>query len=163
PAHGRNCQRAEDSHEDRGRDLLPGRAGNRHVEGRGNDRRVVRGAPRGGPRARGAAPGRSRGRAIRREDDRSLRAGRASRRRGRDVSDVREEARPRAPGAARRPDAANGGGRSAPGRLMSRSAGLLVVVALVAAALWASGVITVHVNPPRTDSVSASPFWQEKG
>jgi len=46
---------------------------------------------------------------------------------------------------------------------MRRSAGLLVVVALVAAALWASGVITVNVNPPRTDFASASPFWQEKG
>src|SRR6266550_3624187 len=45
---------------------------------------------------------------------------------------------------------------------MRRSAGLLVIVALVAAALWASGVITVKVNPPKTNFASASPFWQEK-
>src|SRR5262249_36093516 len=25
------------------------------------------------------------------------------------------------------------------------------------------GVVTVEVNPPSTESVSASPFWQEKG
>ena len=46
---------------------------------------------------------------------------------------------------------------------MRRSAGLLVIVALVAVALWATGVITVRVNPPKTDFASASPFWQEKG
>jgi serine protease Do len=46
---------------------------------------------------------------------------------------------------------------------MRRSALLLVIVALVAAALWASGVVTVQVNPPRTELASASPFWQEKG
>jgi hypothetical protein len=40
---------------------------------------------------------------------------------------------------------------------------LLVIVALVTAALSARGVVTVKVNPPRTESVSASPFWQEKG
>jgi serine protease Do len=45
---------------------------------------------------------------------------------------------------------------------MRRPAGLLLVLALIAGALWATGVVTVHVNPPRTDSVSASPFWQEK-
>ncbi|HEX5815734.1 MAG TPA: Do family serine endopeptidase [Methylomirabilota bacterium] len=46
---------------------------------------------------------------------------------------------------------------------MRRSAALIVIVALVAAALWATGVVTVKVNPPTTDSVSASPFWQEAG
>jgi hypothetical protein len=46
---------------------------------------------------------------------------------------------------------------------MRRSAGLLLILALVACALWATGVITVHVNPPKTEHVSASPFWQEKG
>jgi serine protease Do len=46
---------------------------------------------------------------------------------------------------------------------MRRSAGLLVILALVAFALWATGMITVHVNPPKTEPVSASPFWQEKG
>ncbi len=45
---------------------------------------------------------------------------------------------------------------------MRRPAGLLLVLALVAGALWATGVVSVHVNPPRTDSASASPFWQEK-
>jgi serine protease Do len=47
--------------------------------------------------------------------------------------------------------------------MMRRSAALIVVVALVAAALWATGVVTVKVNPPTTRSVSASPFWQEAG
>jgi len=42
--------------------------------------------------------------------------------------------------------------------MMRRSAALIVIVALVAAALWATGVVTVKVNPPTTDSVSASPF-----
>src|SRR5262245_49062903 len=46
---------------------------------------------------------------------------------------------------------------------MRRAATLLVIVALVAFALWATGVITVHVNSPKTEHVSASPFWQEKG
>jgi serine protease Do len=46
---------------------------------------------------------------------------------------------------------------------MRRSAALLVIVAVVAVAVWATGVITVHVNPPKTELVSASPFWQEKG
>jgi len=46
---------------------------------------------------------------------------------------------------------------------MRRSAGLLLILALVACAPWATGVITVHVNPPKTEHVSASPFWQEKG
>jgi hypothetical protein len=45
---------------------------------------------------------------------------------------------------------------------MRRPAALLVIVALVAGALWATGVVTVRVNPPTTDSVSASPFWQER-
>lgn len=46
---------------------------------------------------------------------------------------------------------------------MRRSAGVIVIVGLVAAALWATGVVTVKVNPPTTGSVSASPFWQEVG
>ena len=46
---------------------------------------------------------------------------------------------------------------------MRRSAALLLIVALVAGALWATGVVTVKVNPPTTNSASASPFWQEKG
>ena len=46
---------------------------------------------------------------------------------------------------------------------MRRSVALLVIVAVVAVAVWATGVITVHVNPPKTELVSASPFWQEKG
>ncbi|HEV8614127.1 MAG TPA: Do family serine endopeptidase [Methylomirabilota bacterium] len=45
---------------------------------------------------------------------------------------------------------------------MRRPAGILLLLALVAGALWATGVITVRVNTPRTESVSASPFWQEK-
>jgi len=45
---------------------------------------------------------------------------------------------------------------------MRRPAGVLLLLALVAGALWATGVVTVRVNAPRTDSVSASPFWQEK-
>jgi serine protease Do len=44
---------------------------------------------------------------------------------------------------------------------MRRSAGLIVVVALVAAALWATGVVTVKINPPSTHHASASPFWRE--
>ena len=44
---------------------------------------------------------------------------------------------------------------------MRRAAGLMVILALVAGALWATGIVTVTVNPPSTDSVSASPFWQE--
>jgi serine protease Do len=44
---------------------------------------------------------------------------------------------------------------------MRRSAGLIVIVGLVAAALWATGIVSVKVNPPSTQSVSASPFWQE--
>ena len=28
--------------------------------------------------------------------------------------------------------------------------------------LVSSGVLIINVNPPRTGSVSASPFWQEK-
>jgi serine protease Do len=47
--------------------------------------------------------------------------------------------------------------------MMRRSAALIVIGALVAAALWATGVVTVKVNPPTTDSASASPFWQEAG
>ena len=46
---------------------------------------------------------------------------------------------------------------------MRRSAGLIVILALVLAALWASGVVTVKVNPPTPGSVSASPFWREVG
>ncbi len=44
---------------------------------------------------------------------------------------------------------------------MRRSAGLIVILGLVAAVLWATGVVTVKVNPPTTGTVSASPFWQE--
>ena len=44
---------------------------------------------------------------------------------------------------------------------MRRSAGLIVIVGLVAAALWATGIVSIKVNPPGTQSVSASPFWQE--
>ena len=44
---------------------------------------------------------------------------------------------------------------------MRRSAGLILVLALVVLALWATGVVSVKVNPPTTRSVSASPFWQE--
>jgi serine protease Do len=46
---------------------------------------------------------------------------------------------------------------------MRRSAGPLVIVALVVAALWATGVVTVQVRRPTTESASASPFWQDKG
>jgi len=46
---------------------------------------------------------------------------------------------------------------------MHRSAALLVILAVVAVALWATGVVTVHINPPKTEHVSASPFWKEKG
>jgi serine protease Do len=44
---------------------------------------------------------------------------------------------------------------------MRRAAGLIVVMTLVLAALWATGVVTIRINPPTTDRVSASPFWQE--
>jgi hypothetical protein len=44
---------------------------------------------------------------------------------------------------------------------MRRSAALIVILALVLAALWATGIVTVKVNPPTIDSVSASAFWQE--
>ena len=44
---------------------------------------------------------------------------------------------------------------------MGRVAGALLVIGLVAAALVGTGVITVTVSPPRTDVVSASPFWRE--
>ena len=46
---------------------------------------------------------------------------------------------------------------------MRRLVGLAVIVAAVAGVLLASGVVTVNVNPPRTDNASASPFWQDKG
>jgi serine protease Do len=46
---------------------------------------------------------------------------------------------------------------------MRRLVGLALIVAAVAGALFASGIVTVNVNPPRTDIVNASPFWQEKG
>ena len=46
---------------------------------------------------------------------------------------------------------------------MRRSAALLLIVAAVTVALWATGVVTIHVNPPKTEHASASPFWQEKG
>ena len=44
---------------------------------------------------------------------------------------------------------------------MRRSAGLILILGVVAAALWATGIVTVKINPPTTGSVSASPFWQE--
>ena len=44
---------------------------------------------------------------------------------------------------------------------MRRSSGLILILGLVAAALWASGIVSVKINPPTTGSVSASPFWQE--
>ena len=44
---------------------------------------------------------------------------------------------------------------------MRRSAALIVVLSLVAVALWATGVVTVKINPPTTGTVSASPFWRE--
>jgi serine protease Do len=44
---------------------------------------------------------------------------------------------------------------------MRRSAGLILILGLVAATLWATGVVSVKVNPPTTRGVSASPFWQE--
>ena len=48
---------------------------------------------------------------------------------------------------------------------MRRLVGLVLIVAAAAGMLFASGLVTVNVNinPPRTDSASASPFWQEKG
>jgi serine protease Do len=46
---------------------------------------------------------------------------------------------------------------------MRRSATVLVIAGLVAAALWATGVVTVQVRKPTTQFASASPFWQEKG
>src|SRR5919198_2596898 len=46
---------------------------------------------------------------------------------------------------------------------MRRSAGLIVILGLVAAALWATGVVSAKITPPTTQSVSASPFWQEVG
>jgi len=44
---------------------------------------------------------------------------------------------------------------------MRRSAGLILVLGLVALALWATGVVTIKINPPTTQHASASPFWQE--
>ena len=46
---------------------------------------------------------------------------------------------------------------------MRRAAGLILIVALVAAGLWATGVLTVTINPPKPGGVNASPFWQEVG
>jgi serine protease Do len=46
---------------------------------------------------------------------------------------------------------------------MRRPAGVLLILALIASALWATGVVTVRINPPTTDFVSASPFWEERG
>jgi serine protease Do len=46
---------------------------------------------------------------------------------------------------------------------MRRLVGLALIVAAAAGVLLASGIVTVNVNPPRTNNVSASPFWQEKG
>jgi serine protease Do len=46
---------------------------------------------------------------------------------------------------------------------MRRLVGLALIVAAVAGALFASGIVTVNVNPPRMETASASPFWQEKG
>jgi serine protease Do len=44
---------------------------------------------------------------------------------------------------------------------MRRAAGLLLILALVGAALWATGVVSVKINPPITRTASASPFWRE--
>ena len=46
---------------------------------------------------------------------------------------------------------------------MRRLIGLALIVAAAVGVVYASGVVTIKVNPPRTSSVSASPFWQEKG
>jgi serine protease Do len=46
---------------------------------------------------------------------------------------------------------------------MRRAAGLAVIAALVLAVLWASGVVTVKVNPPTTGRAGATPFWREVG
>jgi serine protease Do len=46
---------------------------------------------------------------------------------------------------------------------MRRFVGLALIVAAAAGVLFASGIVTVKVNAPRTGIVSASPFWQEKG
>ncbi|HUF91420.1 MAG TPA: hypothetical protein VMR23_03530, partial [Candidatus Limnocylindria bacterium] len=46
---------------------------------------------------------------------------------------------------------------------MRRLVGLALIVAAAVGVLLASGVVSVRVNPPRTDRASASPFWQEKG
>jgi serine protease Do len=46
---------------------------------------------------------------------------------------------------------------------MRRATGIAVIAVLVAAALWATGVVTVQIRRPATDYASASPFWQEKG
>ncbi len=45
---------------------------------------------------------------------------------------------------------------------MRRLVGLALIVAAAAGVLLASGVVSVRVNPPRTDRASASPFWQDK-
>jgi serine protease Do len=44
---------------------------------------------------------------------------------------------------------------------MRRTAGLLLIVALVGTALWATGVVSVKINPPKTGTAAASPFWRE--
>ena len=44
---------------------------------------------------------------------------------------------------------------------MRRSAGLILILGVVAAALWATDIVSVKVNPPTTRGVSASPFWRE--
>ncbi|HEY7519788.1 MAG TPA: Do family serine endopeptidase [Methylomirabilota bacterium] len=44
---------------------------------------------------------------------------------------------------------------------MRRSAGLILILALVAGALWATDVVTVKINPPTARDVSAAPFWRE--
>src|SRR5688572_7595516 len=46
---------------------------------------------------------------------------------------------------------------------MRRLVGLVLIVAAAVAVLYTSDVVTINVHPPRSDSVSASPFWQEKG
>jgi serine protease Do len=46
---------------------------------------------------------------------------------------------------------------------MGRSAALIGLAALVAAFLWATGVVKVEVNPPSAPGVDASPFWRDAG
>ena len=40
---------------------------------------------------------------------------------------------------------------------MRRSAGLILILGLVAAALWATDIVSIKVNPPTNRGLSASP------